>query len=227
MVVGERAPSTLAAPFVVVEDARAALSKAAARFYPRQPGTIVAVTGTSGKTSVAAFARQIWASAGREFGVARHARRRFAPDRRLRLADHARSDRAAPDARHARPRRRHASRARSLVAWPRPETARRRAGFAAGAFTNLSRDHLDYHATTEAYLDAKLRLFRELLPPGAAAVIDGDSEVAPRVIEAARAHGLSPLIVGRRGGALRLVRRRSATASVRASSSNTAARRAR
>jgi UDP-N-acetylmuramoyl-L-alanyl-D-glutamate--2,6-diaminopimelate ligase len=76
---------------------------------------------------------------------------------------------------------------------------------AAGAFTNLSRDHLDYHETKEAYLDAKLRLFRELLPDGAPAVIDGDSDVAPRVIEAARARGLSLYVVGRRGGALRLI----------------------
>ena len=51
---------------IAVPDARAALAHAAARFYPRQPATIVAVTGTSGKTSVAAFARQIWARLGFE-----------------------------------------------------------------------------------------------------------------------------------------------------------------
>ena len=61
---------------------------------------------------------------------------------------------------------------------------------------------MDYHATKEAYLDAKLRLFRELLPPGAPAVIDADSDVAPRVIEAARARGLRALH-GRRGAARR------------------------
>ncbi len=60
---------------------------------------------------------------------------------------------------------------------------------AAAGFTNLSRDHMDYHATEDDYLAAKLRLFRELLPPGAPAVIDADSDVAPRVIEAVRAAG--------------------------------------
>ena len=52
---------------------------------------------------------------------------------------------------------------------------------AAAAFTNLSRDHLDYHATTEDYLAAKLRLFRALLAQGAPAVVDADSDVASRV----------------------------------------------
>ena len=56
---------------------------------------------------------------------------------------------------------------------------------AAGAFTNLTRDHMDYHATVEDYLAAKLRLFRDLLPDGAPAVIDADSAIAPRVIAAA------------------------------------------
>jgi UDP-N-acetylmuramyl-tripeptide synthetase len=75
---------------------------------------------------------------------------------------------------------------------------------AAGAFTNLSRDHLDYHATIEDYLAAKLRLFRELLPEGAPAVVDADSDIAPRVIEAARARGLSVFSVGAKGEAIRL-----------------------
>src|SRR6202047_534708 len=63
-IVAERWAETPNAAFVKVADARAALAHAAARFYPRQPETIVAVTGTSGKTSVAAFVRQIWASLG-------------------------------------------------------------------------------------------------------------------------------------------------------------------
>ena len=62
IIVAERAPAeSLSAGHIVVADARAALAHAAARFYPLQPETIVAVTGTSGKTSVAAFTRQIWA----------------------------------------------------------------------------------------------------------------------------------------------------------------------
>ena len=83
------------AAFVKVADARAALAHAAARFYPRQPETIVAVTGTSGKTSVAAFVRQIWQALGREAASLGTTRRRVAPADRLRIADDARPDRAA------------------------------------------------------------------------------------------------------------------------------------
>ncbi len=74
----------------------------------------------------------------------------------------------------------------------------------AGAFTNLTRDHMDYHPTVDHYFAAKLRLFRELLPRGAPAVIDADSDVAPRVIEAARSSGLAVFSVGANGGAIRL-----------------------
>ncbi len=74
----------------------------------------------------------------------------------------------------------------------------------AGAFTNLSRDHLDYHPTMAAYLDAKLRLVRELLPVGAPFVVDADSEVAGDVVAATRAAGRMPFTVGARGETIRL-----------------------
>ena len=203
VVVGERPPAP-GAPFVRVADARAALAKAAARFYPRQPDCIVAVTGTSGKTSVAAFTRQIWAAAGREaaslgtLGVVSRPLEVYGslttPDT---VALHETLDKlVGAGVTHV-----------ALEASSHGLDQKRLDGvrLAAGAFTNLSRDHLDYHATTEAYLDAKLRLFRELLPHGAPAVINADSDVAPRVIEAARARGLSLFVVGWRGGALRLI----------------------
>jgi UDP-N-acetylmuramoyl-L-alanyl-D-glutamate--2,6-diaminopimelate ligase len=203
VIVGERAPAG-GAPFVKVADARAALAKAAARFYPRQPDCIVAVTGTSGKTSVTAFARQIWTAAGREaaslgtLGVVSRPLEVYGslttPDT---VALHQTLDKlAGAGVTHV-----------ALEASSHGLDQKRLDGvrLAAGAFTNLSRDHLDYHATKEAYLDAKLRLFRELLPDGAPAVIAADSDVAPRVIEAARARGLPLYVVGRRGGALRLI----------------------
>jgi len=74
----------------------------------------------------------------------------------------------------------------------------------AAAFTNLGRDHLDYHPSLEAYFAAKLRLFSELLPPGGVAVVNADAERAREVVDAARARGRAVMTVGRAGEALRL-----------------------
>ena len=76
---------------------------------------------------------------------------------------------------------------------------------AAGGFTNITRDHLDYHQSFEAYLAAKLRLFEALLDRGAAAVVDVDHDHADAVLHAAKARGLSILSVGRSGTGIRLV----------------------
>ncbi len=203
VIVGERAPD-FAATFVRAADARAALALAATRFYPRQPERIVAITGTSGKTSVAAFVRQIWATLGYEaaslgtLGVVSRLLSLYGslttPDP---IALHETLDRlAANGVTHL-----------ALEASSHGLDQKRLDGvrFAAGAFTNLSRDHMDYHATVEGYLAAKLRLFRELLPAGAPAVVNADSDVAPRVAEAAKACGLSVFTVGARGDQLRLL----------------------
>jgi UDP-N-acetylmuramoyl-L-alanyl-D-glutamate--2,6-diaminopimelate ligase len=69
----------------------------------------------------------------------------------------------------------------------------------AGGFTNLSRDHMDYHPDIAHYLNAKLRLFRDLVPPGAAAVISADHDCSPKVIAAAEARGLRLMTVGTNG----------------------------
>jgi UDP-N-acetylmuramoyl-L-alanyl-D-glutamate--2,6-diaminopimelate ligase len=76
---------------------------------------------------------------------------------------------------------------------------------AAGGFTNISRDHLDYHPTLEAYLDAKLRLFTDLVQPRGAAVICMDHEHAGAVLAAAKQRRLRLLTVGRKGQGIRLV----------------------
>ncbi|MGB8399830.1 Mur ligase family protein, partial [Bradyrhizobium sp.] len=75
---------------------------------------------------------------------------------------------------------------------------------AAAAFTNLGRDHMDYHPTVDDYLAAKLRLFTELLAPGQTAVVNTDGAYAQRGIEAAAKRGLNVLTVGQRGETLRL-----------------------
>jgi UDP-N-acetylmuramoyl-L-alanyl-D-glutamate--2,6-diaminopimelate ligase len=203
VIVAERETPITGAPLVKVADARLALAHAAARLYPRQPETIVAVTGTSGKTSVTAFVRQIWASLGCEaasigtIGVMSRPLTAYGslttPDP---IALHQTLDRLADaGVTHL-----------ALEASSHGLDQKRLDGarLTAGAFTNLSRDHMDYHATIEDYLAAKLRLFRELLPDGAPAVIDADSAIAPRVIEAARATGLAVVTVGVAGEAIRL-----------------------
>jgi UDP-N-acetylmuramoyl-L-alanyl-D-glutamate--2,6-diaminopimelate ligase len=202
-IVAERWAEIPNAAFVKVADARAALAHAAARFYPRQPETIVAVTGTSGKTSVAAFVRQIWRACGLEsasigtIGVVSHPLTVYGslttPDP---IALHELLDRLASDG----------VTSLAIEASSHGLDQKRLDGvrLAAGAFTNLSRDHMDYHATVEDYLAAKLRLFRDLLPDGAPAVIDADSAIAPRVITAAQARGLNAFTVGVKGETIRL-----------------------
>ena len=203
VIVAEREAQFANAPFIKVADARSALAHAAARLYPRQPETIVAVTGTSGKTSVAAFVRQIWASLGREaasigtIGVVSRPLTAYGalttPDP---IALHQTLDRlAAAGVTHL-----------ALEASSHGLDQKRLDGvhLTAGAFTNLSRDHMDYHATVEDYFAAKLRLFRVLLPDGAPAIVDADSAIAPRVIGAARMRGLTVVSVGAAGEAIRL-----------------------
>ena len=202
-IVAERWAETPAAPFVQVADARAALAHAAARFYPRQPETIVAVTGTSGKSSVVAFVRQIWRALGREaasIGTIGVASRPLTVYGSLTTPD--------PIALHELIDRLAASGVTNLAieASSHGLDQKRLDGvrLAAAAFTNLTRDHMDYHATVEDYLKAKLRLFRDLLPDGAPAVIDADSAIAPRVIAAAKARGLKILTIGMKGETIRL-----------------------
>src|SRR5262249_3586490 len=76
---------------------------------------------------------------------------------------------------------------------------------AAAAFTNFSRDHLDYHETMEAYFEAKMRLFDELLPPGSPAVIWTDDPKSDAVIERAKARRHQIMTVGRKGSIIRLL----------------------
>jgi UDP-N-acetylmuramoyl-L-alanyl-D-glutamate--2,6-diaminopimelate ligase len=204
-VVGEHAPaSPLSAPFVRVDNSRRALALAAARLYPRQPATIAAVTGTSGKTSVAAFTRQIWETLGRNaasvgtIGVVTARRETYGslttPDP---VALHKTLDELAGEGvTHL-----------AIEASSHGLDQHRLDGvrIAAGAFTNLSRDHLDYHPTVEAYLAAKLRLFEALVVDGGAAVIDADHEHSGRAIAAARSRGLKLLTVGREGDGVRLL----------------------
>jgi len=205
-IVAEREPETpfRAAAFIKVDDARSALALAAARIYPRQPETIVAITGTSGKTSVAAFARQIWAALGARaaslgtLGVVAPSGAVYGS---LTTPDPVTLHKTLDEL--ARGRVTHLA----LEASSHGIAQRRLDGvrLAAAGFTNLSRDHLDYHATLEDYLDAKMQLFDRLLSPGQTAVVDADSDVAERVISVCEKRGLRVFSVGWKGAALRLL----------------------
>ena len=197
--------AALSVPVIEVDDPRRTLALCAARFFPRQPDVMVAVTGTSGKTSVAAFVRQIWeheglaaASIGTT-GVVAPGRDEYGslttpdPVALHRLLD----ELARAGVTHA-----------SMEASSHGLDQRRLDGvrLSAGAFTNLGRDHMDYHPTVEEYFAAKLRLFDALLPKGAPAVIFADDPWSEATVAHARAAGLMVLTVGRHGDFLTLKR---------------------
>src|SRR5580658_8528341 len=202
-VVAERWAEIPDGAFVRVADARAALAKAAARFYPRQAETIVAVTGTSGKTSVVAFVRQIWQALGKNaasVGTIGVVSRPVTVYGSLTTPDPIALHKTLAELANAGVTH------LAMEASSHGLNQKRLDGVtpAAAGFTNLSRDHMDYHATEEDYLAAKMRLFRELLPAGGPAVVDADSDVAARVISAIRATGRHPFTVGGKGEAIRL-----------------------
>lgn len=192
-------------PLIEVDDPRHALALAAARFFGSQPATMAAVTGTSGKTSVASFLRQIWEQAGLAAasigttGVTAPGRDEYGslttPDP---IALHKLlCELANAGVTHA-----------SMEASSHGLDQRRLDGvrLAAGGFTNLGRDHMDYHPTVEDYHDAKMRLFCELLPKGAPAVIFADDPWSQATVDAARKAGLDVRTVGRGGDFLQVKR---------------------
>ena len=153
-------PGNRAVPFVMTPNPRRALALAAATFFPRQPATIVAVTGTSGKTSVAAFTRQIWQRLGHQsasigtIGLVSPKRTIYGslttPDP---VALHRQLDEIAGEGvTHL-----------AFEASSHGLDQYRLDGvrIAAGGFTNLTRDHMDYHPDVAHYLAAKLRLFSD------------------------------------------------------------------
>lgn len=202
-VAGEHVPPVaLSVPFLVLSNARRALALAASRCYPLQPATIAAVTGTSGKTSVAAFTRQIWQRLGHAsasigtIGLVSDQRTVYGslttPDP---IALHRQLDEIARDGvTHL-----------AFEASSHGLDQYRLDGvrIAAGGFTNLSRDHMDYHPDVAHYLNAKLRLFRDLVPPGGTAVISADHDCSQQVIDAARKRGLRIMTVGAKGDGAR------------------------
>ena len=198
------APLPEGVAFAEVADMRRALALTAANFYPRQPAVIAAVTGTSGKTSVAAFTRQIWAALGVKaasigtIGVVTPTRETYGalttpdPIELHRLVDGLAGEGIT-----------HLAIEASSHGLDQHRLDGLRVGIA--SFTNLSRDHLDYHATLEAYLAAKLILFERLVAADGTAVIEVDHDFATEVVDAARRRGLRVIDVGRAARGIRIV----------------------
>jgi UDP-N-acetylmuramoyl-L-alanyl-D-glutamate--2,6-diaminopimelate ligase len=205
VVTGVKSASDTPVPVLSAFTPRRVLAIAAANFYGRQPDTMVAVTGTAGKTSVASFARQIWAHAGfaaamiGTTGVIAPGRNDYGslttPDpvslHKLlaELSDAGVTHAAMEASSHGLDQNRLDG-----------------VSLAAAGFTNLGRDHMDYHPTIEDYMAAKMRLFDGVLPKGSPAVIFSDDAWSAQAIAAAKAGGHEVLTVGRKGDYLSLKR---------------------
>ena len=178
----------------------------AAKFFAPFPAVAVAVTGTNGKTSIVEMTRQLWRMAGFHaasigtLGVTtgddRVSTGLTTPDVVTFLSNTAGLEREGVS--HV-----------AFEASSHGLSQYRTEGLPvrAAAFTNLSRDHLDYHGTMEAYFDAKARLFSEVVEQDGAVVVWADDPMSARVIDIARARGVAVISVGTQGETLKLVSR--------------------
>ncbi|MCC7260480.1 MAG: UDP-N-acetylmuramoyl-L-alanyl-D-glutamate--2,6-diaminopimelate ligase [Alphaproteobacteria bacterium] len=186
-------------------DMRLLVPRIAARFYPRQPEHMVAVTGTDGKTSTVHFCRELW----QRLGVSSASVGTLGIIAQGKVVEETGNTSPDPVVLH---------RALSTLAEEGVRAAAVEASshgldqhrldglrLQAAAWTNLSRDHMDYHPTEEAYRDAKARLFRELLPTGAAALLNADDPHFNHVHECCRTRGHRVTTFGRAGKELKLL----------------------
>jgi UDP-N-acetylmuramoyl-L-alanyl-D-glutamate--2,6-diaminopimelate ligase len=191
-------------PILQAAEPRRALALLAARFYACQPATIVAATGTSGKTSVAEFARQLFAAQGRRaaslgtIGIVKPTGVTYGS---LTTPDPVTLHEALAELAHEGITHLAIEASSHGLDQYRLDGVK----LAAAAFTNLGHDHLDYHPTVAAYLAAKMRLFTELLQPGRPVVINADGARASDVIASCRARGLRVLTTGAAGESLTIV----------------------
>ena len=189
---------------IAAEQPRAVFARLAARFFAPFPAITVAVTGTNGKTSTVELVRQLWHQAG-------HVAASIGTLGVTTAHDQVSTGLTTPDvvtflANMAGLQREGITHA-SFEASSHGLDQYRTEGLpvAAAAFTNLSRDHLDYHGTMEAYFAAKLRLFTDVVDAdGSVVVWADDAPWSDRVIAAARARGLRILTVGKQGETLKL-----------------------
>ncbi|MBO6637385.1 MAG: UDP-N-acetylmuramoyl-L-alanyl-D-glutamate--2,6-diaminopimelate ligase [Roseitalea sp.] len=202
---GDDAAVAVDVPIIRAADPRRALALVAAKLHGPQPETMVAVTGTAGKTSVAAFTRQIFAAAGLKaaaIGTTGVIAPGVAVEGALTTPDPVKlhgilAELSAAGITHG-----------AMEASSHGIDQRRLDGvhLAAAGFTNLGRDHLDYHPDIESYFASKMRLFDTLLGAGKPAVIFADDAWSARAIGAAKAAGCDVHTVGRKGDFIALKR---------------------
>jgi UDP-N-acetylmuramoyl-L-alanyl-D-glutamate--2,6-diaminopimelate ligase len=191
-------------PLIADPEPRRRFAELAAKFYAPYPEVVVAVTGTNGKTSTVEMTRQIWRMSGF----------RSASIGTLGVTtsdDQVKTGLTTPDIvtflNNMAGLKRMGTTHVAYEASSHGLDQHRAEGvpLTAAAFTNFSRDHLDYHETMESYFEAKLRLFEELLPRGKPAVVWTDDAKSDEVIERAKRAGHEVITVGRRGETIRLV----------------------
>ncbi|MBL24729.1 MAG: UDP-N-acetylmuramoyl-L-alanyl-D-glutamate--2,6-diaminopimelate ligase [Rhodospirillaceae bacterium] len=190
-------------PLVIDSNPRRALARMAANFYEVQPETTVAVTGTNGKTSVAHFAEQLWTGLGKNaaslgtLGMSRKGKRAGGT---LTTPDPVELHRLLADLSND------GIDSLALEASSHGLDQHRLDGvnIRAAAFTNLSRDHLDYHASEAAYRDAKLRLFRDLLADDGVAIANAETAEAELIEAIAGERNLEFITYGFKTGDIRL-----------------------
>jgi UDP-N-acetylmuramoyl-L-alanyl-D-glutamate--2,6-diaminopimelate ligase len=190
---------------------RRAFARLAARFFAPFPDTVIAVTGTNGKTSTVELTRQLWRMQG--YGAASIGTLGVTTTDSEGRAQQVSTGLTTPDivtflSNMAGLRKEGVTHAafeassHGLAQFRTEGLPVRVAGF-----TNLTRDHLDYHGTMEAYLEAKLRLFTEVVDRDGAAVVWADDPASTRVVEIAQERGLRLITVGAKGETLKLVDR--------------------
>ncbi len=194
------------APLVLSEEPRAAFARAASLFFGPHPSTMVAVTGTNGKTSVASFTRQIWQVLGH--AAVNLGTTGYEGDWQAPLA-HTTPDPVSLHRTLAGARAAGITHA-AMEASSHGLDQRRLDGvrLMAAGFTNFTQDHLDYHKSFEAYFDAKASLFARVLPDDGTAVINIDDARGPDMAAIASARGQKVITVGRGGGDLQITAQR-------------------
>lgn len=185
-------------PHIVADEPRRALALAAKRFHSAQPETVVAITGTNGKSSTVDFARQIWSHAGFK-AASMGTLGAIGPKGKIDVG-HTTPDPvtihetlemlAGQGVTHC-----------AMEASSHGLEQHRLDGVALSAvgFLNFTQDHLDYHHSMEEYLGAKLRLFRSLAPEGVPAIVNADSPQRDDFEAAAKAAGLKLVSFGWKG----------------------------